>query len=409
MIRFAPSCRGWPRGSAPTGSSSCWSGLATPGMAIWPPTSPWCSPGGSAPTRGRPPSGCSQELQLPPIWSSKTEIAGPGFINFWLAETQLAAAHRRILDEGADYGRAHVGRRAQGQRGVRLRQPDRPAARRARPRRRAGRRHRGAARVDRPRGHPRVLRQRRRRPDRQAGAEPVGPGAGGARAEPAEFPKAAITGSTAGERARSVPSTEGAGVRRPRRPERRPRARAAGARGSSARSRTATCEISAWGSTSISSEQAIYDRGRVERALELLAERGLTYEAEGALWLRTTEFGDDKDRVLRKSDGTYTYLVPDIAYHVDKQERGFDRVIDVWGADHHGYIPRMRAALQALGYPAGVLRRGAGAAGEGGAGRRRGEDVEAVAASSSPCGICSTRSASTRRATSSCCGRATRS
>ena len=101
----------------------------------------------------------------------------------------------------------------------------------------------------------------------------------------------------------------------------------------------------------MSSEQTIYDSGRVERALELLHERGLTFEAEGALWLRTTAFGDDKDRVLRKSDGSFTYLVPDIAYHIDKHDRGFDRVIDVWGADHHGYIPRMRAVLEALGYP----------------------------------------------------------
>jgi arginyl-tRNA synthetase len=101
----------------------------------------------------------------------------------------------------------------------------------------------------------------------------------------------------------------------------------------------------------MSSEQAIYDAGRVRQALDLLAERGLTYEAEGALWLRTTQFGDDKDRVLRKGDGSLTYLVPDIAYHIDKHERGFDRAIDVWGADHHGYIPRMRAVLLALGYP----------------------------------------------------------
>jgi arginyl-tRNA synthetase len=99
------------------------------------------------------------------------------------------------------------------------------------------------------------------------------------------------------------------------------------------------------------SEQAAYDSGGVQRALDLLASRGLTYESEGALWLRTTSFGDDKDRVLRKQDGTLTYLAPDIAYHVDKHNRGFDRVIDVWGADHHGYIPRMRAALAALGYP----------------------------------------------------------
>jgi arginyl-tRNA synthetase len=99
------------------------------------------------------------------------------------------------------------------------------------------------------------------------------------------------------------------------------------------------------------SEQSLYDQGRVAHALALLAERELTFEQDGALWLRTTAFGDDKDRVLRKSDGSYTYLVPDIAYHIHKRERGFDRVIDVWGADHHGYIPRMRSTLVGLGYP----------------------------------------------------------
>ena len=98
------------------------------------------------------------------------------------------------------------------------------------------------------------------------------------------------------------------------------------------------------------SEQSLYDQGKVAHALEVLAGRGLTYEQDGALWLRTSEFGDDKDRVLRKQDGSYTYLVPDIAYHVDKHERGYDLAIDVWGADHHGYIPRLRAVLKALGY-----------------------------------------------------------
>ncbi len=97
-------------------------------------------------------------------------------------------------------------------------------------------------------------------------------------------------------------------------------------------------------------EQALYDEGKVDRALAVLAEKGLTYEKDGALWLRTTDFGDDKDRVLRKSDRSFTYLVPDIAYHIDKHERGFDQVIDVWGADHHGYVPRMRSVLKALGY-----------------------------------------------------------
>jgi arginyl-tRNA synthetase len=99
------------------------------------------------------------------------------------------------------------------------------------------------------------------------------------------------------------------------------------------------------------SESALYSEGRIARALEELDRRGHTFTQDGALWLRTTAFGDDKDRVLRKSDGTFTYFVPDIAYHRDKHERGFVRAIDVWGADHHGYVARMRAGLLALGYP----------------------------------------------------------
>jgi len=99
------------------------------------------------------------------------------------------------------------------------------------------------------------------------------------------------------------------------------------------------------------SERSMYQSGRVDALLAELDTKGLTYEKEGAVWLRTEPHGDDKDRVLRKSDGTLTYLTPDLAYHRDKHERGFVRAIDVWGADHHGYIPRMRAALRALGYP----------------------------------------------------------
>lgn len=99
------------------------------------------------------------------------------------------------------------------------------------------------------------------------------------------------------------------------------------------------------------SEQALYDSGAVTHTLDRLAEAGLSYEQDGALWLRTSSFGDEKDRVLRKQDGSLTYFVPDIAYHLDKRDRAFGRVIDVWGADHHGYIPRVRAALVALGVP----------------------------------------------------------
>jgi len=102
----------------------------------------------------------------------------------------------------------------------------------------------------------------------------------------------------------------------------------------------------------VSSESELFTARLIETTLADLAARGHTFEQDGALWLRTTAFGDDKDRVLRKSDGTYTYLLPDIAYHRAKHERGFGAAIDIWGADHHGYVPRMRAAMQALGYPA---------------------------------------------------------
>ncbi len=98
-------------------------------------------------------------------------------------------------------------------------------------------------------------------------------------------------------------------------------------------------------------ESELYRTGAIDRTLADLRARGLIFDQDGAMWLRTTGFGDDKDRVLKKSDGTYTYFVPDIAYHRDKHERGFARAIDVWGADHHGYVPRMRAALAGLGYP----------------------------------------------------------
>jgi arginyl-tRNA synthetase len=100
------------------------------------------------------------------------------------------------------------------------------------------------------------------------------------------------------------------------------------------------------------SERSLVESGAILQTLADLDARGATYEADGATWLRSTDFGDDKDRVLVKSDGQYTYLLPDIAYHRDKLSRGFDVLIDVWGADHHGYVARMRAALAALGLEA---------------------------------------------------------
>ena len=103
------------------------------------------------------------------------------------------------------------------------------------------------------------------------------------------------------------------------------------------------------------SERSLYQPGAWESVEKQLRERDLLFEQEGALWFRSTRFGDDKDRVVVKNDGSRTYLASDILYHADKFRRGFERVIDIWGADHHGYIPRMQAVAQALGQPADAL------------------------------------------------------
>lgn len=103
------------------------------------------------------------------------------------------------------------------------------------------------------------------------------------------------------------------------------------------------------------SERSLTERGLVNKAVERLRERGHIYEKDGALWFRSSQFGDEKDRVVQRENGQHTYFASDIAYHMDKMERGFDRVIDIWGADHHGYVPRVKAALTALGEDAGRL------------------------------------------------------
>lgn len=105
------------------------------------------------------------------------------------------------------------------------------------------------------------------------------------------------------------------------------------------------CEFDSW-----VSEQSLYDDGRVDKCIAQMEEMGLTFEEDGALWFKSTKWGDDKDRVLRKSDGTLTYLTPDIANHMYKFERGYTKLVNLWGADHHGYIPRMVAAIQAMGF-----------------------------------------------------------
>ena len=110
-------------------------------------------------------------------------------------------------------------------------------------------------------------------------------------------------------------------------------------------------------------ESSLYTSGAVEQTVARLSEKGHTYEEGGALWLRTTDFGDDKDRVMRKAEGGYTYFVPDVAYHISKWSRGFHKVINIQGTDHHGTIARVRAGLQAAdvgipqGYPDYILHK----------------------------------------------------
>ena len=99
------------------------------------------------------------------------------------------------------------------------------------------------------------------------------------------------------------------------------------------------------------SESELFSSGLLQKALDTLRSQGRLYDHEGAEWIRTSEFGDDKDRVVRKNDGQFTYFASDISYHLEKRSRGFDRIINIWGADHHGYVPRVKAALMAHGIP----------------------------------------------------------
>ncbi|RPI37765.1 MAG: arginine--tRNA ligase, partial [Nitrospiraceae bacterium] len=108
--------------------------------------------------------------------------------------------------------------------------------------------------------------------------------------------------------------------------------------------------------TSWISEKQLHEKGEVSAAIQDLRNRGYIYEKDDAVWFRSTDFGDDKDRVVIKSDGEHTYFASDIAYHKDKLDRGFDIIIDVWGADHHGYVPRIESVMKAFGYDSSRFR-----------------------------------------------------
>jgi len=287
-------------------------------------------------------------LDLPASEVERVAIAGPGFINFWLAQDHLAGALRRIIAAGEGFGRSEIGR---GQR-VNVEFVS------ANP---TGPLHvghgRGAALGD---TIAALLEWTGHGVTREfyvndAGvqidrlAESLWARVQHAVGREAAIPEGGYHGEYLAEAARALLDHHGSALADLPAAEGIARCRAAALAAQRVEQdqllRDFGVRFDAY-----TSEQALYDDGRVERFLTRLGEQGLTYQSEGALWLRTSEHGDDKDRVLRKRDGNFTYLVPDIAYHADKHERGFTRAIDIWGADHHGYVPRLRAALRALGY-----------------------------------------------------------
>ena len=289
-------------------------------------------------------------LELPQGLVNKIEIAGPGFINFFLAEGQLSAVLPRILEQGSNYGRSTADRPLRVNVEFVSANPTGPL-------------HvghgRGAALGD---AIAALLEWTGHHVTREfyvndAGtqieklAQSLWARVQEAVGRPAQIPEGGYQGRYLVELAEAVLRQEGRrfadlphleGIRR--------------CREIAVRSQRAEQDedLRRFGVKFdvVFSESELYAQGTIDPMLRMLAERGYTFEEDGALWLRTTAFGDDKDRVLRKRDGTFTYLVPDIAYHANKRGRGFDRAIDIWGADHHGYVPRMRAALEALGLPA---------------------------------------------------------
>ena len=290
-----------------------------------------------------------EALDLPPGVIEKTEIAGPGFINFWLATDELAASLRGIVEAGPRYGRHDFGS------GVRV-NVEFVSANPTGPLHvghgRGGALGDGIAALLEWTGH--QLTREFYINDAGVQIDRVGQSLWArvqeAVGRPFAIPEGGYHGEYLREDAAKVLEREGRGFADLPEEEGVRRCRALAL---VMQREEQDRDLASFGVRYdvMSSEQAFYDRGAIPATLALLASRGLTFERDGALWLRTTDFGDDQDRVLRKSDGSYTYFLPDIAYHVDKHDRGFDRVIDVWGADHHGYVPRVRAALRALGYP----------------------------------------------------------
>ena len=289
-----------------------------------------------------------EKLDLASAGLSGAEIAGPGFINFRFAHHRLQSSLATILEQGAQFGRAQLSERRRIQVEFVSANPTGPL-------------HvahgRGAALGD---GIASLLEWAGYDVEREfyvndAGVQMMKLGESldarwrQVRGENVEVPEDGYQGVYLIELAQKADAQEGDEL-------------------AAMDERERIDYLRVWGSTMLREQQAadlrefgvvmdnfysetsLYREGRIAETLEAVRERGYTYESEGATWLRTTTFGDDKDRVLVKSDGTFTYFLPDLAYHREKARRGFDHVINIWGADHHGYIARMKAGLAALGY-----------------------------------------------------------
>ncbi len=285
---------------------------------------------------------------------SRVEIAGPGFINFWFAEEAIVSVLKTVLDEGERFGRSNAGAGKRVNVEFVSANPTGPL-------------HvghgRGAALGDAiaalldATGHD-VTREFY---VNDAGVQidwmaeslwaRIQQGVG----RPAEIPERGYHGEYLAELAQTIIEREGPEFADLPEEEGILQCRALGVQ---AQREEQDRDLEDFGVRFdvTFNESQLYTSGAIEKTLEALEERRVLYEHDDALWLKTTEFDDTKDRVLRKGDGTFTYFLPDIAYHLTKADRGATLAIDVWGADHHGYMGRMAAAMAALGLPQGFLR-----------------------------------------------------
>ncbi len=285
---------------------------------------------------------------------SKTEIAGPGFINFWLAEAVLSDALRTVLDSGEHFGRSREG----DGRSVNVEFVS------ANP---TGPLHvghgRGAALGD---AIASLLEATGHSVTREfyvndAGvqinrlAQSVWARVQQAVGREAEIPEGGYHGEYLRALAQQILTEQGADFADLPEAEALERCRSIAIE-SQRKEQDQTLAAFGVEFDVIYNESSLYEKRLVSETLDELGDRGLAYERDGAVWLGTAKYGDEKDRVLRKSDGSYTYFLPDIAYHRDKAARGFDRAIDIWGADHHGYVARMTAAMKSLGAGEGFFQ-----------------------------------------------------